>query len=377
MIIYSVGSTTPNRRSRWCRFGLLAVASALLTTGCGASGSPKDGGSTSRAPGVIGIAMPKTTGRWPNDGNNLQLQLRLRGYGTDLKFTDNDVKTQVQQVQAMVDRGDQAIVVAPVDGDSMTGVLANAAKKSIPVIAYDRIVSNTPNVAYYATFDSYRVGVLQATYLVDHLGLKSGKGPFNIELFGGSPTDNNSHFVYNGAMSVLGKYLNSGKLVVRSGQTALTRITTLNWDGDIGAARLATLVDGYYKTDRLDAVLAPSDGVAEGLVAKLQKLGYGESGKLMPLVTGQDAALDSMRSILAGGQSETVFKDTRLLAKIAAGMVDDVINRRKPKVNDTKTFFNGVKTIPTYLLIPVPVDKTNYQDVLVNGGYYTESQLTS
>ncbi|HZX26115.1 MAG TPA: sugar-binding protein, partial [Telluria sp.] len=219
------------------------------------------------------------------------------------------------------------------------------------------------------------VGVLQGAYIEQALGLNDGKGPFNIELFGGSPDDNNAWFFYNGAMSVLKPYIDQGKLVVRSKQTGMDKIAILRWDGGTAQARMDNLLSAHYGGTRLDAVLSPYDGLSIGIISSLKGVGYGTPGQPMPVITGQDAELPSVKAIVRGDQRQTVFKDTRELARVTAGMVEALLGGKAPTVNDVKTYNNGVKVVPSYLLQPVSVDAGNLKRVLVDSGYYKASQI--
>ncbi|MGG3923112.1 sugar-binding protein, partial [Geobacillus thermodenitrificans] len=250
-----------------------------------------------------------------------------------------------------------------------------ANKQGIKVISYDRLIKNSKYVDYYATFDNFKVGVLQGQYIEQKLGLKEGKGPFNIELFAGSPDDNNAYFFFDGAMSILKPYIDSGKLVVKSGQTKFDQVATLRWDGATAQARMDNLLSAHYTDARVDAVLSPYDGISIGVISSLKGVGYGTASKPMPVITGQDAELASIKSIIAGEQTQTVFKDTRELAKKAVEMADAVLKDKKPEVNDTKTYDNGVKVVPSYLLEPISVDQSNYEKVLVDSGYYKKEDL--
>jgi len=347
--------------------------------GCGQSnteGSPSGTGSAAADKGTIGIAMPtKSSERWIADGDNMVKQFEALGYKADLQYGDNKVENQVAQIENMITKGDKALVVAAIDGSSLSDVLAKAAEAKIPVIAYDRLIRQTPNVDYYATFDNFKVGVLQATYIVDKLGLASGKGPFNIELFAGSPDDNNAGFFFKGAMSVLQPYIDSKKLVVASGQTQFNQVATLRWDGATAQARMENILSKSYTTAHVDAVLSPYDGISIGILSALKSVGYGSGTKAFPIITGQDAELASVKSIIAGEQTQTVYKDTRELAKVAVTMVDAVRQGKKPETNDTTSYNNGVKVVPSFLLQPVSVDKSNYEQILVTGGYYKADQL--
>ncbi|MET8636983.1 multiple monosaccharide ABC transporter substrate-binding protein [Streptomyces sp. NPDC004096] len=363
------------------RAALAAMASAaslaLTLSACGQNsegGSKEDKGSTKG--GTIGIAMPtKSSERWISDGNNVVKNLQAKGYKTKLVYGEDDPDTQVSQIENLITQGVKGLIVAAIDNKSLNNVLQEAADAKIPVVAYDRLILGTKNVDYYASFDNTKVGELQANYIVDKLGLKNGKGPFNIELFAGSNDDNNTKYFFNGAMSVLKPYMDSKKLVVRSGQTALNKVTTLRWDGATAQKRMDDILTSSYKSQKVDAVLSPYDGISIGVLSSLKSDGYGSKGKPLPVVTGQDAELASVKSIIAGEQTQTVYKDTRKLAEVASAMVDDVLTGKKPEVNDTTTYDNGSKVVPSYLLQPVSVDKTNYEETLVKGGYYTDAEL--
>ncbi|OKO79161.1 multiple monosaccharide ABC transporter substrate-binding protein [Bradyrhizobium sp. NAS96.2] len=325
---------------------------------------------------TIGIAMPtKSSARWIDDGNNMVKVLKERGYGTDLQYADDDIPNQLSQVENMVTKGSKVLVIAAIDGTTLSDALKQAKAQGITVIAYDRLIRDTPNVDYYATFDNFQVGVLQASSIVNALGLKDGKGPFNIELFGGSPDDNNAYFFYDGAMSVLKPYIDSGKLVVASGQMGMDKVATLRWDGATAQARMDNLLSAFYGKKRVDAVLSPYDGLSIGIISSLKGVGYGSKDQPMPYISGQDAEVPSIKAMLRGEQYSTIFKDTRDLAKVTADMVDAVLSKKEVSVNDTKTYNNGVKVVPSYLLKPVVVDKTNWEKVLIDSSYYKRSQF--
>ncbi|MET8541965.1 multiple monosaccharide ABC transporter substrate-binding protein [Kitasatospora sp. NPDC004799] len=357
--------------------GLVAAGLVLSLAACGQSANGVgDGPAKGDAKGgLVGIAMPtKSSERWINDGTNMVKEFQAKGYRTDLQYGDDVVENQVSQVENMITKGAKLLVIAAIDGSSLTNVLQKAADAHIPVISYDRLIRGTANVDYYATFDNEKVGVLQGSYIVDKLGLKDGKGPFNIELFAGSPDDNNATFFFNGAMSVLKPYIDQKKLVVQSGQTDFNQIATLRWNGGNAQSRMDNLLSKAYTSARVDAVLSPSDGIAIGVLSSLKGVGYG-TAKSLPIVTGQDADLASVKSIIAGEQTQTVYKDTRQLSKVAVQMGDALLTGGKPEVNDTTQYNNGVKVVPAQLLQPVNVDKENYQKVLVDSGQFTADQL--
>ncbi len=350
-------------------FGALALGGAAMV-GLGlrsASAADK---------GLIGVSMPeKTTQRWIDDGANMVKQMQAKGYSVDLQYADDDIPNQLAQIENMVTKGVKVLVIAAIDGTTLTDVLQKAHDAGVKIIAYDRLIRNSPNVDYYATFDNFKVGVLQGTSIVDSLGLKEGKGPFNIELFGGSPDDNNAYFFYNGALSALTPYIDSKKLVVQSGQTGMKTVSTPKWDAATAQSRMDNLLSAYYTGKKVDAVLAPNDNIAVGIISSLKGVGYGSGNMPMPVVTGQDCQIQSVKSIVAGEQTSSIYKDTRDLAKIVVGMVDALLTGSQPEVNDTKTYDNGKKVVPTYLLNPVLVTKANWKQVLVEGHYYTMQQL--
>lgn len=326
--------------------------------------------------GTIGISMPtKSSARWIADGDNIVKTLRAKGYKTDLQYAEDDIPNQLAQIENMITTGDKVLVIAAIDGTTLSDALQKAANAGVKVIAYDRLIRGSPNVDYYATFDNFGVGVLQAQSIEKELGLKEGKGPFNIELFGGSPDDNNAFFFYDGAMSILQPYIDSKKLVVQSGQTGMKKVGTLRWDGAVAQARMDNLLSSHYTDKHVDAVLSPYDGLSIGILSSLKGVGYGTAGLPMPVVTGQDCEVQSIKSIVAHEQRSSIFKDTRELAKVAASMVDALLSGSQPEINDTKTYNNGVKVVPSYLLKPVLVDLSNYKQVVIDSGYYTADQV--
>ena len=349
-----------------------AIATLTLFAACG----KKDGGGTSSNGKTVGIAMPsKALERWEKDGNYMVEQLKKDGYKVDIQYAQDSVPTQVSQIENMITKGVDTILIAPIDGEALTDVVDKAEKTKIPVISYDRLIMNAKGVNYYATFDNTKVGELQGKYIADKLDLQSGKGPFNIELFSGSPDDNNARFFYKGAISVLKPYIDSGKLVVRSKQTDFNKIAIKNWDGATAQARMDNLLSSYYSGEKLDAVLAPNDAVAMGIVSSLKSVGYGKADRPMPIITGQDAEAASVKSIISGDQTMTVFKDTKKLAGEAARMVNEILTKKKVIVNDEKTYNNNKKVVPTFLIDPVVADKDNYQAKLVDSGYLKASDI--
>jgi putative multiple sugar transport system substrate-binding protein len=333
---------------------------------------------------LIGVTMPTSSSqRWIQDGANVKSQLEAAGYKVDLQYAENDIPTQLNQVDNQITNGAKVLIIASIDGTALTSQLQNAADNGIKVISYDRLIRNSPNVDYYATFDNEQVGVDQANSLLTGLGLLnadgspgSAQGPFNVELFAGSPDDNNATFFFNGAMKVLQPYIDKGTLVVKSGQTDFQTVAILRWDPATAQNRMDNLLTSTYADgSKVAGVLSPYDGLSIGILSALKSAGYGTTGQPYPIVTGQDAEVPSVKSIIAGEQFSTIFKDTRDLASTAVAMAGAVLQGETPEVNDTATYDNGVKVVPTQLLTPVTVNKENYEKVLVDSGYYTADQL--
>ena len=323
--------------------------------------------------GLIGVAMPtKDLQRWNQDGSNMEEQLKAAGYEVDLQYASNDIQTQVSQIENMISNGCKLLVIASIDGDSLGTVLAQAKEADIPVIAYDRLIMNSDAVSYYATFDNYMVGTVQGEYIRDALDLENADGPFNIELITGDPGYNNARFFFGGAMDVLQPYIDSGKLVVKSGQTSFEEVATANWATEAAQSRFdAIIASNYSDGTNLDAVLASNDSTALGVANSLAANYTGE----YPVLTGQDCDIASVKNMIAGKQSMSVFKDTRTLASQVVKMVGQILNGEEVEVNDTETYDNGTGVIPSFLCEPVFADANNYKELLIDSGYYTEAQL--
>ncbi len=343
---------------------LLAVGmTASLLVGCGgASGGNK-----------VGVAMPtKDLQRWNQDGENMKKELEAAGYTVDLQYASNDINTQVTQIENMIAGGCKVLVIASIDGDSLGTVLAKAKEKGISVIAYDRLIMNSDAVSYYATFDNYMVGTKQGEYIEAQLGLKEGKGGYNMEIFTGDPGDNNANFFYNGAMDVLNPYIENGQITVPSGQIDFATVATANWASDAAQARMEAIIAANYANGtQLDAVMCSNDSTAFGVTNAL----VANYNGAYPIITGQDCDIANVKNMIAGKQAMSIFKDTRTLASKTVEMVDAILKGTAAPVNDTTTYNNGVKVVPSYLCEPVFADVNNYEELLIQSGYYTADQL--
>ena len=362
---------------------VLAAGALVVTLAACSSSRTPDAASTgtSSKGALVGIAMPtQTSERWIKDGAAIKKDLEALGYKTDLEYANNDIPTQVQQISTMITKGAKVLVIASIDGTALSTQLDNAAAAGIKVVAYDRLINGNKNVDYYTTFDNYKVGVQQATSLLTGLGIldASGtdagkKGPFNVELFAGSPDDNNATFFYNGAMATLKKYIDNKTIIVQSGQTDFKTVATLRWDPATAQKRMQDLLAKSYSSGaKVNGVLSPYDGLSIGIISALTSSGY--AANALPIITGQDAEVGSVKSIIAGQQYSTIYKDTRKLGKEAVTIVDNLLNGKKVETNSTD-YNNGKKVVPTFLLQSVVVTKANYADVLVTGGYYTDADL--
>ncbi len=366
--------------------GIAAIGLALSLAAC--SGGTRGGTTTvddtagANKGALVGVAMPtKTSSRWIKDGDAVKASLEKLGYKVDLEYGDDKIPNQVQQISNMLTKGAKVLIIASIDGTALSDQLDQAAESGVKVIAYDRLINGNKNVDYYTTFDNNEVGVLQATSLLTGLGVldADGKdtgaaGPFNVELFAGSPDDNNATFFFNGAMDTLQPYIDKGVVVVKSGQVGFTQAATLRWDPATAQKRMQNLIASTYSDgSKVDGVLSPYDGLSIGIISALTSSGY--AADALPIVTGQDAEAASVKSIIAGQQYSSIYKDTRLLGDAAVKMADDLLNGRTPEVNDTTSYDNKVKIVPTFLFPPTVVTKDNYKKLLVDTGYYTEADL--
>lgn len=364
---------------------LVSALGMSLLAGCGTPGevadkgssgqntesSDIDGGSSDKK--LIGVAMPtKDLQRWNQDGANMKQELEDAGYEVDLQYASNEPATQVSQLENMVSKGCDLLVVAAIDGSTLGEPLKQAKENGIPVIAYDRLIMNTDAIAYYATFDNYMVGQKQGEYIRDTLDLDHAEGTFNIELFTGDPADNNCNFFFGGAMDVLQPYIDSGKLVIPSGQVSFEQVATPNWDSEKAQNRMDTILSGNYSDGtQLDAVLCSNDSTALGVE---NSLAASYTGKY-PIITGQDCDIANVKNLSKGKQGMDIFKDTRTLASQVVKMVDAVMKGEEAEVNDTKSYDNGTGIIPTYLCEPIVVTQDNYESILIDSGYYTSDQI--
>lgn len=321
----------------------------------------------------VGLCMPtKEQPIWIAQGERLTEAFTAAGYQVEIEYAEDVVERQITQIENMLLKGCKYLIIAAVDGYAISDAVKKAKAAGATVIASDRLIMNTADVDYYMTFDLVRMGEIQGEYIEQALALKEGKGPFTLEIFSGSPDDPNSIPFYEGAMSILQPYVDSGMLVVKSGQITLNVTGTLKWDSATAQSRMDNILSSYYADQKLDAVLVAADCLALGVISSLNSLGYGSAEKPFPVITGQDCELTAIKYILQGKQSMTVFLDAQLLSEKMLALVND-LEAGKAITPDT-TYHNDTKEVPTLLYDPVLIDKDNYQ-LLIERGFYTEDDL--
>lgn len=321
----------------------------------------------------VGISLPtKDLQRWNQDGDLLKKGLEENGYEVDLQYAGNAVDVQLAQIETMVNSGCDVLIVACIDATCLGTALEEAKDAGITVIAYDRLIMDTDAVDYYVTFDNYMVGVIQAEYVVEALDLDSTKGPYYVEFTAGDPSNFSAVLFFNGAMDVLKPYIDSGKVVVASGQVDFDAVATEVWSTDNAQARAENIAAAFYSdgTD-IDAWICSNDSTALGVTNGLENYYSGS----WPIITGQDCDLANVKNIINGKQAMSVFKDTRTLVSQTVKMVDQIFNGSDVDVNDNSTYNNGSKIVPAYLCEPVFADINNYKEILIDSGYYTEADL--
>ncbi|GAA1354162.1 substrate-binding domain-containing protein [Falsarthrobacter nasiphocae] len=345
----------------------VVAASALALTGCGRQESTTNSGSGSSASAgfekgsLIGVALPqKTSENWVLAEKLFKDDLEAAGYKTDVQFANNGVAEQQNQISSMVSKGAKVIIVGAIDSKQLGSQLKQAKDAGATVIAYDRLVEDTANVDYYLAFDNFKVGELQGQALIDGLK-KKGSAPWNIELLAGSPDDANSKRFFDGAMSKLQPEISKGEMKVLSGQTQFNQVVTQGWKAENAQKRFDTILSGSYASAKLDGVLSPNDTLARAVLTSVKS-----AGKPTPVITGQDSEVESVKLIMKGEQYSTISKDTRALVKQAVTMVNELQSTGKATTNDEKSYNNGKKVVPAYLLEPVIVTKDNAAEVYKN-----------
>ncbi|GAA6123112.1 sugar ABC transporter substrate-binding protein [Bifidobacterium psychraerophilum] len=373
---------------------VLAAATGLaMVVGLGACGGTRSGTSTGESSSLekgatIGISMPtKSEERWNKDGNNLKAKLEDAGYKVILSFADDKPAQQNSDIENMVNNDAKIVVVAAKDGTAVGPAVEKARDAGTKVIAYDRLIMNTKAVDYYATFQLEQVGVLEANYLIDSLGLKDGaKGPFNIELFTGSPDDNNAKYFFKGAWDLLQPYFESGVLVSPSNHGGgvtkdftvddWQKISVQSWKTEQAQKDMESILDSTYSQgQKLNAVLSPYDGITQGVINAIQskRPDMQPGTDSWPFMTGQDAMEIAVANISQGLQGQTVFKNVNDLADAVYDMIIEIAEGKEVTGLNGK-FNNNTIEVPSKLLDPVSITKDNLSD-LVKAGYVTQDKF--
>ncbi|MGW0964415.1 substrate-binding domain-containing protein [Streptomyces gelaticus] len=347
-----------------------AVAMLTMGTACSSEREGSIGTGNTDAKGfaedsLVGVALPsKTSENWVLAGDLFTDGLKAAGFKADVQYAgaSTTVADQQSQISAMVTKGAKVIVVGATDASQLATQVAQAKQAGATVIAYDRLITNTRDVDYYIAFDNFKVGQLQGQALVDGMKAKKPKGPWTIELFSGSPDDNNSKVFFDGAMAVLKPLIDKGDIVVGSGQKDIKQTAIQGWKAENAQQRMDSLLTSTYNGDKkLDGVLSPNDTLARAILTSVKG-----AGKPVPVITGQDSEAESVKSIMAGVQYSTINKDTRKLVAETINMVKSLQKGDKPQINDTKSYDNGSKVVPASLLPPVIVTKENAAEAYAN-----------
>lgn len=367
--------------------GLLVAAMVASMTACGSDPTANNNSSSDKnsdsGKKKVGISMPtKSLERWNRDGSYLEEQFKKEGYDVEITYSDNDTDQQVNDIQNMISDNVDILVVAAIDGDTLSTVLADAKDQNIPVISYDRLIMNTDAISYYVSFDNYKVGQLQGQYIIDTLKLDGSKKKYNMEVTAGDPADNNATFFYNGAMDTLKKYIDDGTVKIVSKQQDFESVATQQWSTDEALNRMQNILSSYYADgkNQLDIALCSNDSTALGVTQAIES---DYAGKNTPLITGQDGDVANLKNILDGKQAMTVYKAVANEAVVTLKLVKSVLDGNTPDESltkefdcecsyDTDSYDNGTGKIPSYLLTPEVITKDNYKEKLVDTGYYKE-----
>lgn len=327
---------------------------------------------------IIGISLPtRSLEYWGQSGQGLSDQLESLGYIVNLEYANDDVEEQIEEIEAMIENQCDVLVIAPIDGHALNDVLEKAKDEHITVIAYDRMIFDTEFVDYMVAADDYQTGVLQGEYIIDMMNQIEADGPFHMELFAGPEDSEKSTMFFDGAMEALESYIQSGQLIVSSDEVAIEDVATEGWRYDMAYTRMSILLEDYYDDDKVSFVLSPNDSISQGVVDALLDDGYGSYTRPMPIITGQDCALESLHDIIEGKQAMSVFNDVNNMIDATVHMIEDVVEGETPEITDDQTYDNGVIVIPTYACAPVVVDVNNYEGVLIDSGYYYAEELDS
>ena len=355
---------------------ILSAAIAVSLSGCASRNN--NGAKT------VGIAMPaKSLERWNRDGEYLKRMFEEQGYNVELRYSDNNIYQQVNDLQVLIADDVDLLIIAAVDGGAMFRTLEDAEIKHIPVIAYDRLIMNTDAVDCYVSFDNFSVGRFQGQYLVDSLRPDDSDAAYNIEIVSGDPADNNAVFFYNGCMDVIQPYIDSGKFIVPSGKTSFTQTATLRWLTDTALENMQNTLASYYSSGtRLDGVVCAADCLSIGVV---QAILSDYNGGNIPVVVGQDGDIAALRHIVDGNQSMTIYKNANDEADVTLSIAKAILEGRELDesltdefsaecIFDTESYDNGSKKVTSYLLVPEVITADNLDYLAETGAYVWDDE---
>ena len=325
---------------------------------------------------IIGICLPtQELARCLKDQEYLTEFLNEMGYEVDVQFAKGDAATQVSQIENMITNGVAGVIISPWNGDALTTAVQKCHDAGIPAIAYDALIMNTPYIEYYSADDLEGIGGLQAQFIVDTLDVENSTEPYTIEIFSGDQADNNANYFYSGAMNILQPYIDAGKLQVLSGQTDRNTTATPEWSGSKAQSRMDTILSTYYLDQDIDAVLTQNDDLAAGVISACKSAGYGTEDKPLPITTGQDCTIAALKSILAGEQTMTVYKDIRTLAQNASYIIDCLVKGETPELENTVTYNNGAVDVTATRVEPIALTVDNLEELIIGNNFYTAEEI--
>ncbi|HIU78780.1 MAG TPA: sugar-binding protein [Candidatus Avilachnospira avicola] len=367
--------------------GLAVSLLAISLVGCGGdtAGTEAAGETAAAQEGAaeasgetktIGICLPtQELARCLKDQEYLTEFLNEMGYEVDVQFAKGDAATQVSQIENMITNGVAGVIISPWNGDALTTAVQKCHDAGIPAIAYDALIMNTPYIEYYSADDLEGIGGLQAQFIVDTLDVENSTEPYTIEIFSGDQADNNANYFYSGAMNILQPYIDAGKLQVLSGQTDRNTTATPEWSGSKAQSRMDTILSTYYLDQDIDAVLTQNDDLAAGVISACKSAGYGTEDKPLPITTGQDCTIAALKSILAGEQTMTVYKDIRTLAQNASYIIDCLVKGETPELENTVTYNNGAVDVTATRVEPIALTVDNLEELIIGNNFYTAEEI--
>lgn len=322
----------------------------------------------------IGISFPSDTANgWKMSGRELKDRFTELGYDVVLQYADRDTEKQVNQIDDMISEGCNLLIIDPVEREkSLTDVLKKASSAGIPVISFDVLIMNSDAVSYYVTFDMYQKGYLQGKFIENAYNLTNYQGTLYMEITTGDADDSSAQSIYEGAMSVLKKYIDNGTIVVLSGETDFYDVATPWWSEEEAKERALRIInENYVYGNVIDIWLCSNDSVARGVSEALSSDYPGP----YPTVTGMDCDEQNVVNLITGKQAMSAFSSPVTIVDRTVKMADEILNGKSVEVNNTGDYYNNVRIVPTYICDSIIVTSDNYGEVLIESGYYKEGQF--